>query len=88
MSKTVLWLTIWIEPNRVFFLTYSQPETGFWDSLWSDEETIDVPLTEGDYQVVLTKAEVGTLISWRDSEGKVLSAEQSQRLASGFSEDY
>ena len=63
-----------------FFLTYTKPETGFWDSLWSDEETIDVPLTEGDYQVVLTKAEVGTLISWRDSEGKVLSAEQVSAL--------
>ena len=63
-----------------FFLTYSEPETGFWDSLWSDDTVINVPLTPGDYQVVLTKAEVGTILSWRDSEGKVMSAEQVSAL--------
>lgn len=63
-----------------FFLTYSEPETGFWDSLWGDEETIVLPLTAGDYQVVLTKAEVGTILSWRDGEGKVMSAEQVSAL--------
>jgi outer membrane protein assembly factor BamC len=59
-----------------FFLTYQQPETGFWDSLWGSKETIAVPLTPGDYQLVLTKAEVGTSLSWRNSAGKVLSADQ------------
>jgi uncharacterized lipoprotein len=63
-----------------FFLTYSEPETGFWDSLWSDDTVVSVPLTPGDYQVVLTKAEVGTILSWRDSEGKVMSAEQVSAL--------
>jgi outer membrane protein assembly factor BamC len=63
-----------------FFVTYSEPETGFWDSLWNSEETVVVPLTPGDYQLVLSKAEVGTSLSWRDSAGKVLSAEQVSAL--------
>jgi outer membrane protein assembly factor BamC len=63
-----------------FFLTYQEPEAGFWDSLWGGEETIQVPLTPGDYQLVLTKSEVGTNLSWRDSAGKILSAEQISSL--------
>lgn len=62
--------------NYTFFLTYKEPETGFWDSLWSDDNVITVPLAAGDYQLVLTKSEVGTTLSWRDSLGKTLSADQ------------
>lgn len=60
----------------VFFLTYQEPETGFWDSLWSSEETIVVPLAAGDYQLALKKSEIGTSLIWRDSSGKELSADQ------------
>lgn len=63
-----------------FFLTYKEPEAGFWDSLWADKDAIVVPLTEGDYQLVLSKAEIGTSLSWRDSSGKILSADQISAL--------
>lgn len=60
----------------IFFLSYQQPDSGFWDSLWGTENSVVVPLAAGDYQLVLSKAEVGTRLSWRDSSGKVLTAEQ------------
>lgn len=66
--------------NYTFFLTYQEPESGFWDALWGDEEVLTVPLSEGDYQLVLTKGAVGTTLSWRDSEGKVLSADKVSAL--------
>lgn len=62
--------------NYTFFLTYQQPEAGFWDSLWGSQETIAVPLTPGDYQLVLSKSQVGTSLSWRDSSGKAFTADQ------------
>ncbi|WP_337840313.1 outer membrane protein assembly factor BamC [Rheinheimera sp.] len=61
--------------SYTYYLSYKQPETGFWDSLWGAEEATQLPLSEGDYQLVLKKHELGTSLSWRDSEGKVLSAE-------------
>lgn len=67
-----------------FFVTYQEPESGFWDSLWGGEGVIKMPLKEGDYQLVLTKAEIGTNLSWRDHEGKVLSAEQVTALHSAL----
>lgn len=66
--------------NSTFFLTYKKPETGFWDSLWSDDAVIAVPLTDGDYQLVLAKADIGTSLSWRDSAGKSLTADQVNAL--------
>ncbi len=61
--------------SYTYYLSYKQPETGFWDSLWGAEEAMQLPLAEADYQLVLKKHELGTALSWRDSEGKVLSAE-------------
>ena len=66
--------------KNTFFLSYKEPETGFWDSLWGDKDVVVVPLTAGDYQLVLTKAQIGTSLSWRDSSGKVLSADQVSAL--------
>jgi uncharacterized lipoprotein len=66
--------------NYTFFLSYAEPDTGFWDSLWSSDEIITVPLAAGDYQLVLTKSQVGTSLSWRDGSGKVLSAEKVNEL--------
>lgn len=66
--------------KNTFFLTYKEPEAGFWDSLWGDEDVVSVPLTEGNYQLVLAKAQIGTSLSWRDGSGKVLSADQVNAL--------
>jgi uncharacterized lipoprotein len=66
--------------NYTFFLSYKEPDTGFWDSLWSSDEIIAVPLAAGDYQLVLAKSDVGTSLSWRDSSGKILSADKVNSL--------
>lgn len=68
------------QTNYTFFLSYAEPDAGFWDSLWSSDEIITVPLAAGDYQLVLTKSQVGTSLSWRDGSGKVLSAEKVNEL--------
>jgi outer membrane protein assembly factor BamC len=60
--------------SYTFFLSYKKPETGFWDSLWSSDKVIELPIAQGDYQLVLSKTDLGTTLSWRDSTGAILPA--------------
>jgi outer membrane protein assembly factor BamC len=66
--------------KSTFFLNYQPVETGFWDSMWSEEEVVEIPLAAGDYQLVLTPASVGTSLSWRDGSGNILSAAETTAL--------
>lgn len=66
--------------KSTFFLNYQPVETGFWDSMWSEEEAVEIPLTPGDYQLVLASTAVGTSLSWRDGSGNIFSADEINKL--------
>jgi outer membrane protein assembly factor BamC len=70
--------------DYIYYLTYEKPDTGFWDSLWGDEEQIELALESGDYQLALKKSVVGTSLQWRDSTGKALSPAQVTALYEGL----
>ncbi|MDX3773721.1 outer membrane protein assembly factor BamC [Chromatiaceae bacterium AAb-1] len=57
-----------------YYVTYSKPERGFWSRLWGSATMPELPLAEGDYQVVLSRNGNGAAISFRDNEGQLLPA--------------
>nr|WP_245217607.1 outer membrane protein assembly factor BamC [Rheinheimera maricola] len=59
-----------------YYLQYTQPEQGFWSSLWGNAPPIALPLSAGEYQLVLKRQESGTSLSLRDSAGTALSPQQ------------
>lgn len=58
--------------DYTFYLNFKKPEVGFWSSIWGEEPDPVLPLTEGDYQLVLTKTDQGTALKWRDKDGAAL----------------
>lgn len=63
------------QTTHTFYLNYTKPAGGFWSSLWGSDDTQELPLVDGDYQLVLAKNQLGTVLTWKDKEGKVLAAE-------------
>lgn len=59
------------QSDYVYFLKYQKAEEGFWSSLWSDDKPT-LPLGAGEYQLKLTKADEGTILTLTDKDGKSL----------------
>lgn len=55
-----------------YYVNYARPERGFWSRLWGSESVQALPLADGSYQIVLSRQNGGTAISFRDAEGKTL----------------
>lgn len=58
-----------------YYVSYEKPEQGIWDKMWGKEPAPQLPIANGDYQLVLTRADNGTAIILQDKEGKQLSPE-------------
>jgi outer membrane protein assembly factor BamC len=69
-----------------YFLRYEKTKPGFWSSLWSSKTVPVLPLSAGEYQLVLAKHEMGTAITVKDNEGNALSAETILSLHQPFVE--
>ena len=59
-----------------YYVSYQQPEQGFWSNLWGSAEPLIMPLTAGEYQWVLQRQGNGTALSLRDSSGTVIAPQQ------------
>ncbi len=60
------------QSEYVYYLKYTKAERGFWDSIWGGEARPALPLTDGEYQMVLNKTDKGTSIKLRDKDGKAV----------------
>jgi uncharacterized lipoprotein len=58
--------------DYVFYLNFKKPESGFWGSIWGGDEQPVLPLADGDYQLLLSKSDKGTILKWRDKDGAAL----------------
>jgi len=60
----------------VYYVSFTKPKVGFWGSIWGGDEKPVLPISEGEYQLHLSKTDKGTAIKWRDKDGNALSQEQ------------
>ena len=70
------------QSNYHYFIKQKSSGTGFWSSLWGSDDTLVLPLPEGEYQVKLQKQADDTVISWTDKDGKLLDAAVQAQLLS------
>jgi outer membrane protein assembly factor BamC len=70
-------LTVTDKNRSVFtyYLDYEQPEQGIWSKIWGSEAKPVLPVANGEYQLVLSRAGKQTAISMRDKTGAHLDAE-------------
>lgn len=57
-----------------YFVKFAKPESGFWDALWGSNSIPELPISEKEYQVQLSKSDQGTVIQFSDNDGKALDA--------------
>lgn len=55
-----------------YFVRYTKPDNGFWDSLWGEEPLPELQIAEAEYIVSLRKSAQGTEIVWTTVDGKPL----------------
>lgn len=60
--------------DYLYFVKFTKPESGLWDSIWGNNEAQVLPIAEAEYQVKLLKSEQGTIIQFNDAQGKPLDA--------------
>ncbi|MDX1391441.1 MAG: outer membrane protein assembly factor BamC [Rheinheimera sp.] len=58
-----------------YYVDYEQPQQGMWSKFWGSEAKPVLPVANGEYQLVLTRAGKHTAISLRDNSGAHLAAE-------------
>lgn len=72
--------------KHTYFLRYEKTKPSFWSSLWNSKTAPVLPLSAGDYQVVLAKHNMGTAITVKDNAGNALSPEMILSLHQPFVE--
>ena len=83
---TALNLTV-TDMNRssfTYYLDYQKPEQGFWSSIWGNDAPIQLPLQDGEYQLVLKRNNNGTAMTIQNSSGEALSADMVLALHDPF----
>lgn len=58
-----------------YYLEYEKPEAGFWSGVWGDDAKPQLPVENGEYQLVLSRVGTQTAISIRSKTGEQLSPE-------------
>lgn len=58
-----------------YYLNYEKPSQSFWSSLWGKDAPIQLPLQDGEYQLVLKRRDNGTAVIMQNSNSEVLSAD-------------
>lgn len=58
-----------------YYLSYQKPTQSFWSSIWGKDAPIQLPLQDGEYQLVLKRNDNGTAIIMQNSSGEALSPE-------------
>lgn len=58
-----------------YYLNYEKPSQSFWSSLWGKDAPIQLPLQDGEYQLVLKRHDNGTAVIMQNSNSEVLSAD-------------
>ena len=69
-----------------YYLSYEKPETGLWSRLWGADPMPVLPVAEGEYQLVLSRASEQTVLSLRNQAGEHLSPETILALHQPFVE--
>ncbi|OEY71042.1 hypothetical protein BI198_10040 [Rheinheimera salexigens] len=72
--------------KHTYFLRYEKANPSFWSSLWNSKKAPILPITEGEYQLVLAKHNTGTAMTLRDKDGEALSPETMLSLHQPFVE--
>lgn len=83
---TALNLTV-TDMNRstfTYYLNYQKPTQGFWSSIWGKDAPIQLPLPEGEYQLVLKRNDTGTAITLQNSSSEALTADMVLALHDPF----
>ena len=70
--------------SYTYYLNYHKPEPGFWSKIWGSDTKPVLPLPDGEYQLVLSRADKQTAISLRDKNGTSLDAETTLALHEPF----
>lgn len=58
-----------------YYVNYTRPEQGIWDKMWGKDPAPQLPIDNGDYQVVLSRHDGGTAIRLQNKDGQQLSPE-------------
>jgi outer membrane protein assembly factor BamC len=67
-----------------YYLDYEQPQQGMWAKIWGSEAKPVLPVANGEYQLVLSRAGKQTAISLRDKAGAHLDADTVQAMYEPF----
>lgn len=67
-----------------YYVNYTKPEPGFWSKLWGSSDKVVLPLTNGEYQLVLGRVNKQTAITLRDKDGTYLNTETTLALHEPF----
>ncbi|XQW86394.1 outer membrane protein assembly factor BamC [Thalassotalea piscium] len=67
------------ESKQSYFVTYTKPETGIWDSLWGDDAAV-IDMPEGKYQFNLESLEKNTAVTILNSNSEPLPKAQLEKM--------
>ena len=69
-----------------YYLSYEKPEAGLWSRLWGTDAMPLLPVSDGEYQLVLSRASEQTALSLRNQAGEHLARETVEALHQPFVE--
>ena len=69
-----------------YYLSYEKTEPGLWSQFWGNSAKPLLPVADGEYQLILSRADKQTALSLRDKSGAYLNAETVLALHQPFVE--